>query len=104
MTARSEAMEFTGRNSAELRAWLAERVTPEEPYETCLVTKGQSASTGGQAWRYVRGDDAWPTEVSAAVYDPARGEWSPLRPGDFVHVLLPGVGVPGDSCVWTRTP
>lgn len=75
------AMEFTGANGAKVKAWVNAGV---DWVQSWFVTKGMTASTGGQAWRYVKGGEHWPDEVTAAVYDHRNDEWLPVRPGDRI--------------------
>lgn len=50
-------------------------------HERWFVTRGMAASTGGQAWRYVRGAAKWPDSIKAAVYAESLGEWLPVPVG-----------------------
>lgn len=82
---------FTGTNAAEVRAWVHEH--PDAPEdESWFLTKGQSASSGGQAWRYVKAGANW-GDASAAVYDPAGETWMPVYEGDCIE-RRNGVHVP----------
>jgi hypothetical protein len=75
---------FTGRNGAEVRDWV--NGAPDVPDgQTWFITKGMTAPTGGQAWRYAQGEQAWGEDVRAAIYDPGRGDWLPVRRGDIIR-------------------
>lgn len=90
-----ESITYTGKNGAEVRDWVNEDAG-RSPDETWFMTKGMTASTGGQAWRYIQDglspDERWPTAIQAAVYDPRTGTWVPLRPGDVVEHQGSGYG------------
>lgn len=76
-------MVFTGRNGAEVKAWV--NAHPHiDAFETWFLTKGMSASTGGQAWTYARDGRPWPQEVSGALYDATTGVWQPVVAGDLI--------------------
>lgn len=76
----AEAHVFTGSNARSVRAWVNEH--PDRPDgESWFVTKSMAASTGGQAWRYVKADRDWPDNVAGAVYDPVVGDWLPVTRG-----------------------
>jgi hypothetical protein len=70
---------FTGRNAPDVQAWLG---APDGTSH--FVTKSATAPTGGQAWRFVRGGQAWPNGTAAAVHDPESGEWLPVARGDTI--------------------
>lgn len=86
----SEEIQYTGRNTADVRAFIAATTDPLLG-RAWLVTKSQTMPTGLQAWRYIRGDQTWADDVAAAVYDATTGEWQPLRRGDYVVSPTPGV-------------
>lgn len=85
MTAAAESVVFTGRNAAEVRAF----VDPADSIHGWFITRAQTAPTGGQAWRYVKDGQTWPDDVVAALYDPAWGDWSPVRRGDTIRRVRP---------------
>ena len=72
-------MGFTGRNTAQMREWANEHAPKGSSW---FLTKSQTAPSGGQAWRYVMGEEKWPTAVDAAVYCPTAEEWLPVHKGD----------------------
>lgn len=75
---------YTGRNATDVRAFI-EADDQQRGGETWFVTRNQAAPTGGQAWRYIKGDAKWPDTVAAAVYDPAYGDWQPVERGDIIR-------------------
>lgn len=75
------SMVYTGRNSQEVRAFIDNGI---EWIDSWFVTKGQTASTGGQAWRYIRDGQKWPEDVAAAVFSIATETWLPVRRGDSI--------------------
>lgn len=89
----SDSIEFTGRNGAAVRDWVNADAGCDDAVETWFLTKGMSASTGGQAWNYAKGDRHWPQTITAAVYDPRTGTWQPVQPGDVVERQGSGYGV-----------
>lgn len=90
---------WTGANARAVRALVHDGhdTAPGGHKETWFLTRAATAPTGGQAWRYARAnaaDDAdWGDGVTAAVYDPRRGAWLPLRPGDTIRVAGTGFDV-----------
>ena len=94
-----EAIQFTGTNGAEVRDWVNSRAdfgsakhlddgySPKDVHYTWFITKSMTASTGGQAWRYVKhtnGGAEWPDSVKAAVYVHLSGAWVPVHDGEWV--------------------
>ena len=77
-----DSIEFTGRNTHAVAEFVNGGVNWIESW---FVTKGQSASTGGQAWRYVKDGDEWAQDVVAAVYSPREDVWLPVRRGDTIR-------------------
>lgn len=82
----SDRVVFTGRNTREVRGFLD---APDGA--SWFITRGMTASTGNQAWRYARDGDDWPDAVRAAVYDLATDTWLPVADGDTI--VRNGVGV-----------
>lgn len=81
------SMVFTGKNTAEMKTWASEHAPKGSAW---FLTKSQTAPSGGQAWRFVMGEEKWPTAVDAAVYDPGPGEWLPVHKGDTVVQFADG--------------
>lgn len=87
-----EAIQFTGKNGAEVAEWVNERADfsrahPELPDDTAItwfITRGMSASTGSQAWRYVKDGAKWPDSVKASVFNFLSGVWLPVHNFEFV--------------------
>lgn len=92
----TEQITYTGRNTREVRAFVDPGEGDGMPRQTWFVTRTQTAPTGGQAWRYVRANAAdgseWDDTVAAAVFDPAYGDWTPVRRGDIIRRAALGVG------------
>lgn len=87
-----EGIEFTGRNTAEVRSWV--NADPGlGPSETWFITRSMTNPISPQSWNYVRGTEDWGGDVLAAVYDPRAGEWRPVRKGDRIVRQGSGYGV-----------
>lgn len=87
-----EGIEFTGRNTAEVRNWVNEDPGREQG-TSWFLTRGQTTPISPQAWHYVKDGAEWPGDVVAAVYDPRTGSWSPVRKGDVIERQGSGYGV-----------
>lgn len=86
---------FTGRNGAAVKEWV-NSLADVPAGESWFLTRGMAASTGNQAWNYVKAGRDWDTRVVAAVYDPRR-EWMPVRAGDVIVRDGPGFRVSGQG-------
>lgn len=78
---------WDGRNSRAVRAFIESIGC--DPNERWFITRSETASSGGQAWRYVKaasvGPAAWGDDVKAAVYDPRVGLWRAVRRGTTIR-------------------
>jgi hypothetical protein len=102
---RRTSIQFTGRNATPVLDWLT-REAGMPATERWFLTKGMTAATGGQAWRYARDGQEWPDDVKAAVYSPTLGSWYAVAPDSVFrredgHVWVEGTEP--DACP-TRAP
>lgn len=77
---RRTSIQFTGRNATPVLDWLTHEAGMPAT-ERWFLTKGMTAATGGQAWRYARDGQDWPDAIKAAVYSPSLGAWYAVEPG-----------------------
>lgn len=108
-----EAIQFTG-NGAEVRDWVNARADFSQypatlivdgrrvdDWQTWFITKSMTASSGGQAWRYISEGKNWSSEIVAAVYDHLHETWVGVKKGQFILRGTKGEFWPIDPEVFT---
>lgn len=83
-----DGIQFTGANARAVHAWIHDVGGMRGDF----VARSATASTGGQAWRYVAANAApdthWPTTVRGAVLTHAG--WVPVNDGDTIYAVSGG--------------
>lgn len=90
-----EAIQWTGKNTPEVVKFCA-----ATEHEARFVTKGQSASTGNQAWNYIRDGKNWSSDIEAAVYDEIHETWVGVKREQWIIRGMRGEFYPCDPDVF----